>query len=177
MSSITSHLFNLFCLVNDLTWETYADKLNVLKYYIIALHFCLISQSTQNLMSPKKHCKVGNCKWGQSKIKKGKLTSLPKGGHFFALFLEVSVALLRDSDNALSCLTATSWRFFFGRGNHFFLLDIFETKKLDVNELTRQLNIHRICAHSNRLYWKFMVVKALTYRNFTYSLVEWGFGR
>ncbi len=52
----------------------------------------------------------------------------------------------------------------------FFLLDIFETKELDVNELTRWLNILRICAHSTQLYWKYMVVKALTYKNFTYSL-------
>ncbi len=59
----------------------------------------------------------------------------------------------------------------------FFLLDIFEIKELDVNELTRWMNILRICTHSTQLYWEFIVVKALTYRNFMYSLVEWGFGR
>ncbi len=32
---------------------------------------------------------------------------------------------------------------------HFFLLDIFETKELDLNELTRRLNILIICTHSN----------------------------
>ncbi len=114
MNLITSHLFNLF-FVWSMIWHEKHMWVNWMcwnfKWWPYIFSWFLIQLRIWRVYIDIARLSIANK--GNQKLRKENIPLCQREGTFF-WFLEVSVALLGDSDNALSCLAAASWRFFLG---------------------------------------------------------------